>query len=264
MRGNDRQPPEDLGSGGVNLFHPLVIGRLRGRSGKRVIDEGLAFLALVIRVETLLEPDRALEAIADIGAAGRAAAVRWMNDHAVVEFSIKFPERVVKLRGQLVGIPAEEIRTAGGIDEERIACEHAPREIRVLLVGRDITDVLGRVARRMTSGQNERAELEFIAILDRLNGKTVFRAAFPARVNLRRPGAIRQFAGAADEIGMDMRFEDVGDGDAVFSGQLQIDFHVGPRIDDGGRAFLIIADQVRDRGDAISENAFEDKRHRIR
>ena len=62
---------------------------------------------------------------------------------------------------------------------------------------------------------------------------------------------------------MDMRFENVRDGDAVLSGQFQINFHIGPRIDDGGRAFLVIADQVRDRGDAISENAFEDERHRI-
>ena len=171
QRGNDRQPAENFGPGGVHLFHPLVIGRLRRRSGKRVIDEGLPFLALVIGIETLFETDRALEAIADIGAAGRAAAVRWVNDHAVVELPVEFPERVVKLRGELVRIPAEKIGPAGGTDEERIAGEDAPGKIRVLLFGRDIADVLRRVARRMARGQNERAELEFVAILDRLDGQ---------------------------------------------------------------------------------------------
>ena len=45
--------------------------------------------------------------------------------------------------------------------------------------------------------------------------------------------------------------------DAIFPRQFQINFHVGSRINDCGGAFLIIADQVRDRGDAIRENAFE-------
>ena len=40
----------------------------------------------------------------------------------------------------------------------------------------------------MASGQNERAELEFIAILDGLNGKTVFGAAFAGSRKFLRSG----------------------------------------------------------------------------
>ena len=64
----------------------------------------------------------------------------------------------------------------------------------MLLIGRDIADVLGRVSGQMSRGQNKSAEFKRVTILDRLDGKTVLRATFAARVNLRRLCAIRQFS----------------------------------------------------------------------
>src|SRR5437667_12627863 len=77
QRWNNRQPPDDAGSGRVHLLHPLVIGRLGRWSGKGVVEEALSFLVLVIGIEALFEPDRALEACANVGAAGRSTSVRW-------------------------------------------------------------------------------------------------------------------------------------------------------------------------------------------
>ena len=170
--------------------------------------------------------------------------MRWVNDHTVVELAVEFPERVVKLRGQFVGIAAEKVRAAGGTNEERIAAEHAPRKIGMLILSRNIGNMFGRVAGTMPGGQKQRSKPELIAILDRLDGKTVFRAALRARVDPGRSRAIGQFPRAADQIGVDMRFKNVGNRYAVFSRQLQIDFHVRPRIDDGGCAFFVIADQI--------------------
>src|SRR5688572_11346763 len=106
--------PEHVRALGVHFLHPLVVGRFRRRSRKRVIDESLALVSLIIRIETLLVTDRAIEPLADVSAARRAAPVRWIDDHPVVKFSVEIPKRVVKLGRQLVGISAEQIRTAGG------------------------------------------------------------------------------------------------------------------------------------------------------
>ena len=58
---------------------------------------------------------------------------------------------------------------------------------------------------------------------------------------------------------MNMGLENVGNGDAALARQFQVNLYVGPRIDDCGGGFLVIADQVRDRGDAVRDNAFENK-----
>ena len=82
----------------------------------------------------------------------------------------------------------------------------------------------------------------FIAVLHRLTIKTVLRAAFTARVNFRRAGAIGQLTRAAHQVGVNVGFKNVGNGDAVLARQLEINFDVRSRIDYRSGAFLVIAD----------------------
>ena len=60
---------------------------------------------------------------------------------------------------------------------------------------------------------------------------------------------------------MDVGLEDVGDGDFPLAGQLEIDLHVGPRIDDGRRAGLVVADQIRQLRDAFGLHGLENHGH---
>ena len=48
-----------------------------------------------------------------------------------------------------------------------------------------------------------------------------------------------------------------------FARELKINLHVGARIDDRPRAFLIVADQIGDCRDAISENTLENQGHKF-
>ena len=147
--------------------------------------------------------------------------MRWVNDHAVVQFSVKTPECVVKLRRQFVRITAKKIGPAGGADEERITSENAPGRVSVIFLRRHVTDVLRRMARCMTSSQDERTEGVCVAILDHFAIESVFGAPFAARINLCRPRARGQFARTADQIGMNVRLENVSDRDAAFCARAQ-------------------------------------------
>jgi hypothetical protein len=131
----------------------------------------------------------------------------------------------------------------------------------MVFLRRDITDVFRCVSGRVTGREDERTETEFVAVLYRFWFEAILRSGFAARVNFCPASAIGQLARAADQISVNVRFENVRNGDAVLSRQLQINFHIGPWIDYRGGAFFVIADQIRDRGDAIGQNAFKNERH---
>ena len=115
----------------------------------------------------------------------------------------------------------------------------------------------------VTRGENQRPEFKFVAILHAFALETVLRGAFAARVNFCRAGARCQFARTAHQIGMNMGFEYVRDRDAIFSGQLEINFDVRPRIDHRRRGLLVVADQIRNRGNSIRYDSLKNKRHRF-
>lgn len=58
--------------------------------------------------------------------------------------------------------------------------------------------------------------------------EAVFRATLAADTELRPPAqAVHRLAGAAHEVGMYVRVEDVGDREAETARRLEIDLHVG-------------------------------------
>src|SRR3954469_15041724 len=101
----------------------------------------------------------------------------------------------------------------------------------MIFFGRYVTDVLGRVTRRVPRRQDQSAELELVPVLDRFALKSVFGAAFAAGIDFRGAGPVRELAGAADQIGVNVGLENVGNRHPSLSGQLEINFDVGPRID---------------------------------
>lgn len=70
-----------------------------------------------------------------------------------------------------------------------------------------------------------------------------------AELGVAEPG--RQLTRAAQEVGMDVRLEDVGDGDAEPPGALEVDFDVRARIDDRRGARRVVADEIGEVGDPL-------------
>ena len=81
----------------------------------------------------------------------------------------------------------------------------------MLLFGDQIGDVLGRMPRRVFHRQDGFAKGKLIAVLELFGLEPVARAALVAGIDLGRSDAIAQLARAADQIGVNVRFEDVSD-----------------------------------------------------
>ena len=80
----------------------------------------------------------------------------------------------------------------------------------------------------------------------------------------RRAGAIAQFEVAGNEVGMEVREEDVLDSQTVLGGEREVLIHVTLRVDDGGRVRLLVADQVRGVREAIQIKLLQNHRSTLR
>ena len=155
-------------------------------------------------------------------------------------------DAVVEHVGQLVGRHTDarqEVGPAHVADEERVAGEHGQRlGVALRKIVDEDRDALRRVARRLHDLELHVAVLDHIAILH-LHARE-FRLRPPAEMD-RRPGLVTQFDVAGDEVGMEMREEDVLDRvPAGFGvGEVLIDVALG--IDHRGRLRFVIGDHVR-------------------
>ena len=111
----------------------------------------------------------------------------------------------------------------------------------------------------MSRRDQERTKLELRTIFDRLGFEAITRARFVARENLRVSKTAAQFARAADQIGVNMRLENVRDRNVFGARQLEIDLDIGSRIENRGGAFFVIADQIRNLGQPFRWDCFEDE-----
>jgi hypothetical protein len=62
---------------------------------------------------------------------------------------------------------------------------------------------------------------------------------------------------AGDEIGMQVRKEDVGDAEIVLSGKCQVLLDVALRVDDGGDSGLFVSDEIRGMRKAVEIKLLE-------
>jgi hypothetical protein len=101
------------------------------------------------------------------------------------------------------------------------------------------------------------AKRETIAVFYFLGAKAVLGAAFSTGINLRRFKTRAKLARTADQIGMDMRFEDMRDSEPGFACHLNINLDVGSRIENRSDSFVVVTQQVRKFGDAFGLNCFK-------
>src|SRR5262249_28224052 len=92
--------------------------------------------------------------------------------------------------------------------------------------------------------------------------KAVLGSAFCTGINLRRLKTRAEFTRTADQIGMDMRLKDMGDGEPGFAGHFNINVDIGSRIEKRAHSFVIVAEQIRKLRDAFSLNSFKNEGHR--
>src|SRR5262249_13213806 len=106
------------------------------------------------------------------------------------------------------------------------------------------------------------AKCELIAVFDFFRSEAVVSAAFPARVNLCRFKTRAKLARAADQISMNMRLENMRDGEPRFACHLYIDLHIGSWIEDRRHSFVVVTKQIGKFGDTLGLNGFKNERHR--
>src|SRR6476660_2947538 len=85
-------------------------------------------------------------------------------------------------------------------------------------------------------------KVEGVTIRDFFVFKTVTRTSFMTDVNLRGLNPTLKLPRPANEIRMNMRFEDMSNGDVFCTRQFQINFNVCSWIKDRRDAFFVIAD----------------------
>src|SRR2546423_12097087 len=99
--------------------------------------------------------------------------------------------------------------------------------------------MLRGMARRMPRSDQKGTKLELRAIFDRFGFEAVARACFVAGENLRVPKTAAQFARAADQIGVNMRLENVRDRDIFGARQPKIDLDIGSWIENRRGTFFV-------------------------
>ena len=156
-------------------------------------------------------------------------------------------QRVIQLSGQRLGGQVgvggrEQVGAADVADEQRVAGEHAVGDRVVGMLVHDDADRLGRVPRCRHDLQGDVAEGEPLAI-DELLCRELEAAPLPYEITA--PVLFGQLEVAAEEVGVDMRFDDPLDGQPMVVGLVEIDGDVAPRVDDDSPAAALVADEVR-------------------
>ena len=222
-----------------------VVGCLRlvGRDDRL---ECLAAHRLEGVVELLLFADRGDGLFRQALATHAARPVGRIHERGIGELHELVRDAVVEHVGEFVGRHADarqEIGPAHVADEERVAGEHGERLGAALgqVVDED-RDALRRVAGRLHDLELHVAKLDRVAVLHFLAGE--FRLRPPSEVD-RRPGLVTQLDVAGDEVGVEVREEDVLDRVSAGLGVGQVVVDVALRIDHRGRLRLLVGDHVR-------------------
>ena len=194
-------------------------------------------------------------------AAQRPGAVRRVDGGGVGKRQQLVAQRVVQQAAEVVRRPPErhaQIGTADVADEQRVAGQDGLRLGGAAIgIVDDQRDRLGRVTRRLERLQPHPAEIDDVAVVERR--ERVLRLRGRAQID-RRAGAIAQLEVAGNEVGVEVREEDVLDPQAMLGGEREVLIDVTLRVDDGRRARLLVADQIRGVREAIQIELLEDHR----
>jgi len=142
-------------------------------------------------------------------------------------------------------------------DEQRVAGQHGPGLLAPTGVDEGERGVLGPVAGRVQDPHRQRAELELVAVVERL--VLVGRAGLAVDVD-GRPGGGGEATVARDMVGVVVGLEDVLDAHAHVAREFKVVVDLEARVDDGGHARLLVADQVGGAAQVVVSDLAEDHR----
>ena len=149
-----------------------------------------------------------------------------------------------------------EVGASDGADEERVAGEDEPRLGGTRVVGHEQADRVGGVAGRVAGLQLDVAEADHVAV-----GERRVREGHPGRA-VHVDGGLGgggEVAVARDVIGVRVRLDHVGDGQALLAGDAEIVVHAVPsRVDHDGAPGLGAADQVGQAARLLVQQLLED------
>ena len=94
----------------------------------------------------------------------------------------------------------------------------------------------------MARGDNDGAKCKFVAIADFFVFESVVCTSFVANVDLCRFNPAAKLTCTTNEIGMNMGFENMRDGNVFCTRQLEINFNIRPRIEHRRDAFFVVSD----------------------
>src|SRR6266446_7110749 len=124
-----------------------------------------------------------------------------------------------------------------------------------------VRQMFGRVTRGMSRCDHDFTKCETVAVFYFFVLESVGRATLMAYENRRRFQPRAKFARTTYQIGMNMRLENMRDGEACFARRVYINIYVRPRIENRSDPFVIVTEEVRKFRDTFSLNGFKYERH---
>ena len=169
--------------------------------------------------------------------------MRWKDLRIIRKLEELLVQTAVEHCGQLLrSVLPGKIRPADVSHKQRISGKHGPWPRRLGQVGHGNTNTLDGMAGCRQKIETALTELERIAVFDRRMREGGARAV--AEINA-RSGALRELMVAGDEVGVQVRLDDVLDLQTLLLGGFNVDVDVALRIDDRRDSFR--TDQSRKR-----------------
>src|SRR4026207_1815393 len=123
--------------------------------------------------------------------------------------------------------------------------------------GQQIGHVLRRMPRRMPRRHPDFAKYETIPVFYFFRCKAVLCSTLTAGINLCGFKARAELPRTTDQIGVDVRLEDMRDSEPGFARHLNINLNVSSRIENRSDSFVVVTKQVRKFSDAFGLNCFK-------
>ena len=191
--------------------------------------------------------------VAHLASAKRASAVSREDLGVIGEFEELFLEALIEERGELLrGVVGGEIGAADIADEESVSCEDRSGLDGSGEIREDGTDPFDGMAGGVEEVEAGIAELEGVAVFDGDVRKG--RVGIFAEVDS-GAGALGELVVAGDEVGVEMRLDDVLDAEIFLGREVEVEVNVALRVDNGSDA--IARDDVGGVGEAAEEELLD-------
>jgi hypothetical protein len=179
--------------------------------------------------------------------------VSRIDQHLIRQLQHFVMQAVIEHACQLLGrVRAGEIWATHVTNKQCVTRQHGPRFDRLLIIGDHQADAFQSMSRSFENLDLSFAEAQFKAVV---NGHVLEGgSSLSAKINF-RPSAGREFLVSRDEIGVQVRFTNMADGETVFFGSLQVKVYVTLGINHN--RFALRPEHIRGMGQAAKIKLFE-------